>query len=1032
MVASTNSFGLSVIHAKRTEQLVVALAEALSPVSPFSRQTVLVPNSGMQRYLQLALTERMELLAHIDITYLGAHLWKQQLSGKTNTTEHLLALPDSRAVTFAIDAMLTNHLEGVEVFTPRLAKHLKYVKTVQHRFAWAKALASLMLSYATHRQTWLKQWQANNTISEHPDEAWQKALFEKLRPLFPSLIRAEYDFTPASSEPLHVFGFHAIPEVNRLALWQFAEYQPVTFYCLNPSSEYWGQLSTQTQAIQASLKHPEDELHHDIGNPLLANWGKSGQHLLSSLLEDADWQDCNVQVDGSVNCDTNLGKLQASIDALTASVEKGQVDDDSISLHACANARREVDVLFDWICQQLDDDSTLTLSDFLVMTPNIGDYASHIHAVFGQSSLRHYSVANQTEASAHPEVRAFLSVLCVIASRFSLAAFFDFCAQPAIMSAFHIDTQDLATIRHWFISANVNWGVTPAQKAEYTQDYNIIHQGSLEKLLDELNLAHVVGDTPHPSINPHYRATQFDTLKKLNQLHAVFADFANVGALTQSLSAWQETWLSLVEKCQLNESETLIAGLKAWYDAIKTDGINDFATNDYGFEIMYTDIANLFDGRELHGPFLSGGITFCAMQPMRAIPARVICMLGMNQAFPKPEVFVDYDLRKSHPAAYDVLRHDEQKYLMLETILSAREKLYFSYQGIDEKDAKPLPPSPLVTEIVHFFKQSGITLPHHTHALQRFHPEENWRQFSQHRDGLVLESLSESTEGDTPASEETHTFSVDELTTYLVTPLQAYLDTNRIRMSKPNQDLSEFEMLLPDGLDKYHIDKSLITDEATAARWLYQQNRMPVNALKSEIFTQQQAKLSDFQIAHEDILKTLSEPTDMTPQYAYLKAISTHLQYDLSPLYDDTRYLWDVSKLKLNTLVHAYLTQLCANVDNRSMQSVLLYKSDKKSPYHLVLKPFVDDYFAEKTLTDIVTLIKQCQYVPTRIRFSLQRNKQPKLASHELSSLELSLVPKDFAEKREKIDENNADTETVVKNEIEQCLRNILSAFSCV
>lgn len=1026
MVTSTNSRNLSVIHAQRTEQLVDALAEALSPVSPFSRQTVLVPNSGMQRYLQLALTEKTQLLAHIDITYLGTHLWQSQ-----NGSAHAFSLPDVRAVTFAIDALLSESLTHKTSFPPRLEKHVAHIKTAQQRFAWAKALALMILRYATHRQHWLKRWQADETVSQHPDEAWQKFLVRTLLPLFPSLIRDE-NATSDSNDSLHIFGFHAIPETHRHALWQLS--QPLYFYCLNPSSEYWGQLSTETQALQASINHPEDALHHDIGNPLLAHWGNAGKHLLATLLDDATWYECAPSETPAnrslLDAETNLTKLQASIDALTANIATGNADDDSISIHACANARREVDVVFDWICQELDDDSTLSLSDFLVMTPNIGDYASHIHAVFGQSSLQYYSVANQTEASAQEDVRAFLAVLSVIASRFSVATFFDFCAQPAIMRAFAIDTQDLSTIRHWLISANVNWGVTPAQKAEYAQDRSITHQGSLEKLIDELNLAHVFGEIHLPAINPDYRATQFDTLQKLNRLHAICADFANVGDLVQSLNAWYQTLITLIEQCHLSESEPLTAAMKDWHDAIKDSG--EVERNEYTFEIIYTDICDMFDGRELHGPFLSGGITFCAMQPMRAIPARRMCMLGMNQAFPQPEVFVDYDLRKSLPEAYDVLRHDEQKYFMLETILSAREKLYFSYQGIDEKDAKQLPPSPLVNEIINFFKQSGITLPHHTHALQRFHREENWRQFSQHRAHHPKEQIPQRESVQTEKEHQdyetnTQVFSVDELAMYLVAPLQAYLDANKVRMSTPHKDLSDFEMLLPDGLDKYHIDKSFITDATTAERWLYQQNRVPATALKSETFARQQESLNEFRATHERVLETLAPQADTTTTHVYLDNLSVQnisVHYDLSPLYGDTRYLWDVSKLKLKTLVHVFLTQLCAAANATPIQSIVLSKSDKKYPYHLTLHTAADSHHAREMLTTIVHLLQQCQATPTPVQFSIVRNKQVKLSTDELSNLELSLIPKDFQQRE--------NTEVPMQIAIEQCLTEILSAFSYV
>jgi exodeoxyribonuclease V gamma subunit len=103
--------------------------------------------------------------------------------------------------------------------------------------------------------------------------------------------------------------------------------------------------------------------------------------------------------------------------------------------------------------------------------------------------------------------------------------------------------------------------------------------------------------------------------------------------------------------------------------------------------------------------FLSGGVTFCAMVPMRSIPFKVLCLIGMNDgAYPRDERPVSFDLVARHPRRGDRSRRFDDRYLFLEAILSARQRLYLSYVGLSARNNEPLPPSALIAELLDCFK----------------------------------------------------------------------------------------------------------------------------------------------------------------------------------------------------------------------------------------------------------------------------------------------------------------------------------------
>src|SRR5262249_55546136 len=104
---------------------------------------------------------------------------------------------------------------------------------------------------------------------------------------------------------------------------------------------------------------------------------------------------------------------------------------------------------------------------------------------------------------------------------------------------------------------------------------------------------------------------------------------------------------------------------------------------------------------ELKQRFLGGGVTFCKMLPMRSIPAKVIALLGMNgTAFPRTSRPLAFDLMAQSPRNGDRSLPDEDRYLFLEALLSAREHLHVSYVGQNVRDNSPIPPSVLVSELL--------------------------------------------------------------------------------------------------------------------------------------------------------------------------------------------------------------------------------------------------------------------------------------------------------------------------------------------
>jgi exodeoxyribonuclease V gamma subunit len=150
-------------------------------------------------------------------------------------------------------------------------------------------------------------------------------------------------------------------------------------------------------------------------------------------------------------------------------------------------------------------------------------------------------------------------------------------------------------------------------------------------------------------------------------------------------------------------------------------------------EVIKSYIAKELEREKSPYGYLSGGITFCSMLPMRAVPFPVVCLLGMEDgSFPRPDIAFSFDRMAREPRLGDRSRRDDDRYLFLEAFLSARKQFYISFVGQSVRDDSKLPPSVLVSELLEYVGKISRDQAHDNvmcddlikrHRLQPFNPE---------------------------------------------------------------------------------------------------------------------------------------------------------------------------------------------------------------------------------------------------------------------------------------------------------------------
>jgi len=448
---------------------------------------------------------------------------------------------------------------------------------------------------------------------------------------------------------------------------------------------------------------------------------------------------------------SQLAQIQSAILNLTppGTTPQAQADDGSISFVTAHSAQRELEVLHDQLLLWFNADPTLLARDVMVMVPDMPAFAPHIHAVFGrftptQRRFIPYSVADTTPRQS-PLVQALASLLNLPNLRPSLADWLAWFEVPAIRQRFGLDEVAVKQVQSWLQAAGVRWGLDEAHRLGWglppgTQ--GLAHNTwafGLRRLLLGYAVGNVLGSglssglgnglcsAPESAQGSGADAQAADSSEDSQLWQGMLAQPALSG-LDAPLAAGLLDWTCAIEQTlpQLQIDQTpaqwgqtlraLVASFFASADEIDERAIERLLSplDDWllaceqaelvtplPLDVVREHWLSQLEGSSLQQRFFGGGVQFGTLMPMRAIPFQVICLLGMNDgAYPRVQAERDFDLMASSWRAGDRSRREDDRYLFLEALLSARQKLYLSWQGHSASDNSPRPPSVLVAQLL--------------------------------------------------------------------------------------------------------------------------------------------------------------------------------------------------------------------------------------------------------------------------------------------------------------------------------------------
>lgn len=860
-----------------------------NPLGVLENEVVLVQSNGIAQWLQLALARSTDdpeqpgcgIAAALDIQLPSAFLWQAYRAVLGSDRVPKISPYDKSRLTWRLLRLLPDLLKQPDFES--LSHFLKDDESARKEYQLAERLADLFDQYQVYRADWLKAWADGRDIlidahgQPQPlpdDQRWQAVLWRAIRADLDDcqrmLSRADLQQRfldgckslhqrPAGlPRRLVVFGISALPQQFIEALAALSRHTQVLLCVHNPCRHYWADIIDGKELLRSEKRRqarkegmPEvlsDAQLHLHAQPLLAAWGKQGRdyiRLLDQFDEPGRYQDWFERIDLFDEAERDieslplLNQIQQDILELEPTPDAPRTwdeSDHSLIFQVAHSRQREVEVLHDQLLHWFQQDPSLRPRDIIVMVPDVNQYAPHIRAVFGRLQRQDprfipFTLNDQQNRGQAPLLIALELLLQLPQERFGVSQLFDLLEVPALRERFGIVETDLPQLQHWVRESGIRWGLDSAQRAGLELPEGL-EQNTWLFGLRRMLLGYLMGEEQTFADIESYgevgglEATQVGPLA---ELVAALLQLREHLLTPKSHIDWGSILTDLLQRFlqpvsdqDLILMERLGLKLQQWQDACTEAGLN----RPLPLEVVRESWLDGIDEQSLSQRFLAGAVNISTLMPMRAIPFRRVCLLGMNDGdYPRVQPPMDFDLMVGRYRPGDRSRREDDRYLFLEALLSARDALYISWVGRSVRDNAEQPPSVLVAQLRDHIQMGWTTAVSDgnavlhalttEHPLQPFSPryfENNPRLFTYAREWRdVHEAVDSGQAGNLPPMELPESLSLKPLQRFLRNPVQTFFNQRlNVWFETLEEVLPEHEPFRFNRLDQYRLGSDLI------------------------------------------------------------------------------------------------------------------------------------------------------------------------------------------------------------------------------
>jgi exodeoxyribonuclease V gamma subunit len=586
-------------------------------------------------------------------------------------------------------------------------------------YKFSQILSYLFHQYSENFSQLIRAWDNNSlyfkekSISEY--EKWQYAIWKKIynpdspfshiNRLLDNIIKNNLKYI-GKKYRIILFG-SAFLSLTSIRFFQYiSQYLDVHHFLLTP-------FALHKDAMQ-------------INNRLIQNWGNL------ALLQNNELHNTDIEITEKKHYIKKKKKsilkiLQNHILGDKEKTEKlSSGVDSSIQFVSVTGKWREIEILKNYILYFLEGSKELRLTDIGVMAPDINEYGSYIETIFSKVYDGIYLPYNIVDLSLSKEsifIQGFFSLIELAESRFTRRDILKIFHNSSFQKKFHLDEDDLNLFVNAIEELKIKWGANSDQKEMLNLGNN--SQCTWEYAFERLFLGFFLDDNNETIIyrlkDEKYLPFTISNSSKKERLgyiihicRSLIADFYHIKSLRMELKEWTELMMILAnsylaidswnrsDRLTLNQFKTSLNRL-----AGLSENLNQYPDEDFDFfSFKNFLVENLKEIDTSRGQYLTGGITFSSIKPLRTIPFKILILLGMGEeSYPGKDSSYNFDLVSQLNTSTMSSRRDWDKFSFLEALIAAEDKLLIFYEGRNPGSGEPLQPSILVNELKNYIDE---------------------------------------------------------------------------------------------------------------------------------------------------------------------------------------------------------------------------------------------------------------------------------------------------------------------------------------
>ena len=739
------------------------------PQDLFDRSSVFViQNRNMEEWLKLELADKTGVFAGINFQFQDETI-RNIISLSPEVAEELkikktIYLDDLKLIIFHTLNNIFSEIQKYPEFEmlqsyvnceyPLSGGEIKNIRS-SRLYRLSDSIAGLFHHYGLNSPEMIDVWEKRNSYAAETEfsylednEKWQRTLWDII------FGKSSLYLHPGQIISGILNGKYNLPEINKKIIIfgsSFLSEQAVEFFhhlSSNCGSEIHHFILSPSPCIT------ETETEKSL---ILSQWGNIVTGL-ADLLVEKDIEIVNDYVmpaGGSSNGSSMLSSLKNAVfNNYRKCLSVYSPDDSSLRVIAVPGKKREIEILKNNIINLIMNEG-YNYHDIGVAAPDINTYAPYIDSVFpsGDPSVHiPYNLMDVSFSENSDYLNGFFALLDLTGSRFSRKQLFSLFRNRCFMNKHRLSDSDVDSWLEICSSLFIKWGYDSRHREEITGRKSDF--ATWKKALERVSSGFLFNDDESVKFASGSEIIPFhfsggsgeksaaSLFQAVNQL---YEQVYNLRFSEYEIPVWAVAMENMadffLQPVYGTNDDNDRKFLKNVFRQINTLVIENSEAESISHKAvpysLYKTLIDEFAGKNAYcrGQYLSDGISFSSLKPLRAIPFKVIFLLGMDEnSFPGREKNRNYDLRSLTPRSIDLSVQNTDCFTFLETILSAEEKLFISYTGTNIVTGETLEPSTLVTEIKAVFDAETaekMTVKHPLHSFNKkyFENTDSFRDF---------------------------------------------------------------------------------------------------------------------------------------------------------------------------------------------------------------------------------------------------------------------------------------------------------------